>query len=129
MTPLKIGVVIATFLLAMVAVGLFGVLWQNTARRIPEIGLRRAVGATPGAIYRQIIAEQMLLSSGAMAVGLLLLVQLPITNVLGDQLNWTVFVVAAAASMVLIYLLSLLCSVYPGWRASRLSPTEALHYE
>jgi putative ABC transport system permease protein len=31
--------------------------------------------------------------------------------------------------MAVIYLLSLLCSLYPGWRASRLSPTEALHYE
>jgi putative ABC transport system permease protein len=36
---------------------------------------------------------------------------------------------AAALSMGVIYLLSLLCSLYPGWRASRLSPTEALHYE
>ena len=128
-TPLKVGCVIAAFLLAMVAVGLFGVLWQNTARRIPEIGLRRAVGASAGNIYRQIIAEQLLLSSGAIGAAMLLLVQLPITNVLGERLNWTVFIVAAAVSMALIYLLSLLCSVYPGWRASRLSPTEALHFE
>jgi putative ABC transport system permease protein len=40
-----------------------------------------------------------------------------------------VFLAAAGLSMVTIYLLSLLCSLYPGWRASRLSPTEALHYE
>jgi putative ABC transport system permease protein len=51
---------------AMVAFGLFGVLWQNTTRRIPEIGLRRAIGASAGQIYRQIIAEQLLLSSAAM---------------------------------------------------------------
>jgi putative ABC transport system permease protein len=113
----------------MVAFGLFGVLWQNTTRRIPEIGLRRAIGANAGNIYRQIIAEQFLLSSGAMLVALLLLVQLPITGALGDSLNWTVFAAAAALSAGVIYLLSLLCSVYPGWRASRLSPTEALHYE
>jgi putative ABC transport system permease protein len=36
---------------------------------------------------------------------------------------------AAGLSMFVIYLISLLCSLYPGWRASRLSPTEALHYE
>jgi putative ABC transport system permease protein len=126
-TPLTVMAVIAAFLLAMVAVGLFGVLWQNTARRIPEIGLRRAVGANAGDIYRQIIAEQMLLSSGAIAVAMLLLVQLPITGIFGEQLNWTVFVSASAVSMAVIYLLSLLCAVYPGWRASRLSPTEALH--
>lgn len=129
LTPLKVVTVIAAFLLAMVAVGLFGVLWQNTARRIPEIGLRRALGASASDIYRQIIAEQMLLSSGAIAVALLLLVQLPMTGILGEELNWTVFGIAATVSTALIYLLSLLCSIYPGWRASRLSPTEALHYE
>ncbi len=128
-TPLIVLAVIAAFLLVMVAFGLFGVLWQNTTRRIPEIGLRRAIGANSGHIYRQIITEQLLLSTLAMAAGLFLLVQLPITGALGQSLNWTVFLVAAAVSMGVIYLLSLLCAVYPGWRASRLSPTEALHYE
>ena len=129
MTPLIILSIVAAFLLLMVAFGLFGVLWQNTTRRVPEIGLRRAIGANAGDIYRQIIAEQFLLSSVAMLVALLLLVQLPLTGALGEMLNWTVFLSASAVSMAAIYLLSLLCSVYPGWRASRLSPTEALHYE
>jgi putative ABC transport system permease protein len=128
-TPLIVVAVVAAFLLLMVAFGLFGVLWQNTTRRIPEIGLRRAIGASGGHIYRQIIAEQMLLSTVAMVAGLFLLVQLPITGALGQSLNWTVFLVASAVSMGIIYLLSLLCAVYPGWRASQLSPTEALHYE
>jgi putative ABC transport system permease protein len=129
LTPLVIAAMIAAFLLPMVAAGLFGVLWQNTTRRIPEMGLRRAVGANAGDIYRQIVCEQLLLSSGAMLAGLLLLVQLPITGALGDSLNWSVFVAAAALAMAVIYLLSLLCALQPGWRASRLSPTQALHYE
>lgn len=127
--PIVILSTIAAFLLLMVAFGLFGVLWQNTTRRIPEIGLRRAIGASAGNIYRQIMAEQCLLSTVAMLAALLLLVQLPLTGVLGDMLNWQVFAAATAVSMTVIYLLSLLCSVYPGWRASRLSPTEALHHE
>lgn len=64
-----------------------------------------------------------------MAVALLLLVQLPITGALGASIDWRVFATAAALSMTVIYLISLLCALYPGWRASRLSPTEALHYE
>lgn len=129
LTPLLVLAVLATFLLLMVAFGLFGVLWQNTTRRIPEIGLRRAIGADAGHIYRQIIAEQMLTSTLAMGAGLLLLVQLPLTGALGESLNWPLFLAAAAAAMAVIYLLSLLCSLYPGWRAARLSPTQALHYE
>nr|WP_315401027.1 FtsX-like permease family protein [uncultured Duganella sp.] len=129
MVPLTILSVIAAFLLVMVAFGLFGVLWQNTTQRIPEIGLRRALGADAGHIYRQIIAEQMLLNTAAMAVALLLLVQLPLAGVFQDGLNWTVFTSAAALSAAVIYLLSLLCSLYPGWRAARITPVQALHYE
>jgi putative ABC transport system permease protein len=128
-TPLIVLGVIAAFMLAMVAFGLFGALWQNTTQRIPEIGLRRALGASAGSIYGQILAEQLLLSSTAMVVALALLAQLPLTGALGASLNWEVFFAATAVSMFVIYLLSLLCALYPGWRASRLSPTEALHYE
>ena len=128
-TPLIVLAVIASFLLIMVAFGLFGVLWQNTTRRIPEIGLRRAMGAHAGNIYRQIIAEQLLLSSLAMVVGMVLLIQLPLTGALGANLNWSVFVAASVLSVALIYGLSILCSLYPAWQASRLSPTQALHYE
>jgi putative ABC transport system permease protein len=127
--PLIVLGVIGAFMLLMVAFGLFGALWQNTTQRIPEIGLRRALGAQAGDIYRQIVAEQLLLSSTAIVVALALLAQLPLTGALGASLNWTVFTAAAGLSMFVIYLLSLLCSLYPGWRASRLSPTEALHYE
>jgi putative ABC transport system permease protein len=129
MMPLMILSVIAAFLLLMVAFGLFGVLWQNTTQRIPELGLRRALGADAAGIYYQIIGEQILLSTVAIAAGLVLLVQLPLTRALGESLDWQVFIEAAALSMAIIYLLSLLCSLYPGWRAARLSPTEALHYE
>jgi putative ABC transport system permease protein len=127
--PMIVLSMVAALMVTMVAFGLFGVLWQNTTRRIPEIGLRRAIGASAGDIYRQIVAEQLLLSSIAMAVALMLLVQLPLTGALGEALNWPVFGAAIAVSMGVIYLLSLLCALYPGWRASRLTPTEALHYE
>ncbi len=129
MTPLIVIAVIAAFLLLMVAFGLFGVLWQNTTQRIPEIGMRRAAGATRGDIYVQIMVEQLLLTSLAMLGGLILLVQLPITGVFGENLSWPLFLIAALGSMAIMAMVSVLCAVYPAWRASRLSPTEALHYE
>jgi putative ABC transport system permease protein len=128
-TPLIVLAVIAAFLLIMVGFGLFGVLWQNTTRRIPEIGLRRAAGATAGNIYRQIISEQLLITSLAVSLGLILLVQLPITGVFGDSLNWPLFGATTAITAGIMALVSVLCALYPAWRASRLSPTEALHYE
>ena len=127
--PLKLLGVVAAFLLAMVAFGLFGVLWQNTTRRIPEIGLRRATGATAGDIYRQIVTEQVLLCLLPIVAALFLLVQLPITGALGESLSWPLFASAAALATVVMVLVSAGCALYPAWRASRLSPTEALHYE
>lgn len=127
--PLKILAVLAVFLLAMVGFGLFGVLWQNTMKRIPEIGLRRAVGANSNHIYTQIILEQLLLSSLAILVALFLLVQLPIAGIMSEYLDWPLFVWSSVLATLVIYGLSILCSLYPAWRASRLSPSEALHCE
>ncbi|MES2296912.1 MAG: FtsX-like permease family protein [Pseudomonadota bacterium] len=129
LTPLAGMAVVAAFMLLMVGFGLFGVLWQNTTRRIPELGLRRAVGATAGQIYLQIIGEQALLSTVAIAAAMLLLVQLPLAGAFANALNAQVFIGAAVLSAGLIYLVSLLCALYPGWHASRLSPSAALHDE
>jgi len=129
MIPLFILAVLSAFLLSMVAFGLFGVLWQHTSLRIPELGLRRAIGATAGSIYWQIIAEQLLLNLLAVSIALLLLIQLPLTGVLGEHLNWPLFLMASLVATLIICLLSLICALYPAWRASRLTPTEALHYE
>ncbi len=129
MIPLILLAVLSAFLLSMVAFGLFGVLWQHTNARIPELGLRRAIGATAGDIYRQIISEQLMLNLFAIVVALLLLVQLPLTGVLGDLLDWRLFFIASTGATLIICLLSLTCALYPAWRASRLTPTEALHYE
>jgi putative ABC transport system permease protein len=128
-TPLVLLSVIAAFLLLMVAFGLFGVLWQNTTRRTGELGLRRAVGASAGDITLQIVLEQVLLCLLPIAAALLLLVQLPITGALGEALSWPLFAGAALLAAVVMVLVSVGCALYPAWRASRLSPTEALHYE
>ncbi len=122
-------VLVAIFLLIMVGFGLFGVLWQNTTRRIPEIGLRRALGAASSNIYWQIVFEQLLLSSLAIVLALVLLMQIPLTGAMSKFIDWPAFFISAGISMFIIYSVSVICALYPAWSASRLSPTEALHYE
>lgn len=122
-------ILIAVFLLVMVCFGLFGVLWQNVNSRIPEIGLRRAVGASSAQIYGQIVTEQVLLSSLAMAVGMLFLIQLPFTGIFAKFMDWNSFFLSAGVAMAIIYAVSITCALYPAWMASRMSPTDALHYE
>jgi putative ABC transport system permease protein len=128
LTPLYGMALVAAFLLAMVVLGLTGVMWQNVTRRTREIGLRRAMGAPRVRIQRQIVGEVMVTASLGLIVGSLLTIQVPLMGPFAF-LPYTVVVPALLASAALILLLAALCGFYPGWSASRIHPAEALHYE
>jgi len=124
----KILALIDIFLMIMVALGLIGVLWQTVTRRTMEIGLRRAQGATAADIYLQIMGELFFIATMGLIPGILLIVQFPLLNLIGD-LKISVYFYSIAISMLLIYLLTFICGLYPGWLATRIRPAEALHYE
>lgn len=128
-TPLVVGGIVAFFLLLMVALGLLGVLWQNLLQRTREIGLRRAVGASRGEVHRQIVLEQLLLTTLGVFLGTLLVIQLPVLDVFGSTLRPEVFASGLALALVSMYLLAALCALYPSAMASRVRPAEALRYE
>jgi ABC-type antimicrobial peptide transport system permease subunit len=56
--------------LLMAAVGIYGLVQYSVATRTQEIGLRMALGAESGQIFRQIIAEGLTLSLAGVALGL-----------------------------------------------------------
>lgn len=112
----------------MVAMGLFGVLWQNVTARTQEIGLRRALGSTALQIHRQIITELMVVSFFGVSIAALILVQFPLLGIF-SELNWGLFGSAFLLALVLMTLLSIICAFYPGKIATNYSPAEALHYE
>jgi len=120
--------IIGTFLIIMVAMGLFGVLWQNVSSRTQEIGLRRALGATAKSIHIQIISELLIVTMLGITIALILLIQLPILGVF-QELTWVLFWSGQAVSILFMLLLSVLCAYYPGKLATAFSPAEALHYE
>lgn len=128
LAPLLVAGVVAAFLLLMVALGLTGVLWQNVTQRMREIGLRRAKGATARAIHRQILAEVALMTSLAVALGVALVVQFPLLDLLGF-VSRQVFAASLVLSAAAIYVLALACGFYPARLATRIQPAEALHYE
>ena len=59
--------------MAMVALGLTGVLWQNVTRRTKEIGLRRAAGAPVRRIFQQIATEMIVITTSAVMLGTILI--------------------------------------------------------
>jgi putative ABC transport system permease protein len=132
LVPLALAAIVTFFLLAMVALGLTGVVWQSITRRTSEFGLRRANGATARHVRRQILAELVVLTSLALIVGIAIVAQLPLLPAIvwGLQLPPApVWGPSIAVSAGVIYLLTLSCGLYPSWLAAGIQPADALRYE
>jgi putative ABC transport system permease protein len=123
--------VIACFLMLMVALGLTGVVWQNVTQRVREIGLRRAKGARIEDIHRQIFGELAVMTSFALLVAVMLVVQLPLLPMpaVSDNVTGVAFAASIVISVLTIYGLTIGCGWYPARLATRIQPAEALHYE
>lgn len=128
LAPLVAGGIVGLFLLVMAGLGLLGVLWQNVTRRTREIGLRRAMGATRRRIGRQILLEVLLTSTLAVALGVILVMQVPLLSLV-PFLDAGVLALGILISAGVIVLLTLACGLYPGLLAARVLPAEALHQE
>ncbi|RPJ57954.1 MAG: FtsX-like permease family protein [Acidobacteria bacterium] len=126
--PMAAAAIVVSFLMIMVALGLIGVVWQSVSQRTREIGLRRACGAPAGSIHLQVLGELFVISSVGLALGTLLVVQIPLLDLFGF-LTMQVYIYSLFASLAVIYALTLLCGLYPSRLATRVQPVEALRWE
>ena len=122
--------VISGLMMFMVALGLTGMMWQNVRRRTREIGIRRAAGAPTGRIYGQFLGELAVIVTVAIALGCVPMVQFGLLDmVLGSRVPTYVAVCGLGATALVLYLLVLLCGLYPSWLATKVRPVEALHHD
>jgi putative ABC transport system permease protein len=128
LAPLIAGGIIAGFLLFMVALGLIGVLWQNVSQRTKEIGLRRAMGGTARNVSRQIHGEQFIITSIGLAAGAILVMQVPLLDLI-SFIPTGIYFTAFVFSLLLMYAITYLCSLFPSWLAMEVQPADALHYD
>ena len=126
--PMAAAVIVVSFLMVMVALGLIGVVWQSVSQRIREIGLRRACGAPAGSIHLQVLGELLVICSVGLALWSLLVIQLPLLDLVGF-LTTEMYIYSLIASLALIYGLTLACGIYPSRLATRVQPVEALRWE
>ena len=127
-TPIVILGIVAGFLLLMVTLGLIGVVWQNVARRTRELGLRRAMGATRLGICRQILGELVVITTMALLLGTVLVVQLPLFDAF-DGVPRSTILGGLLLSVLTILGIGLAAGLYPSWLTTRLHPAEALHHD
>jgi putative ABC transport system permease protein len=107
-------------------VGVANTMVISVLERRPEIGLRRALGATRGQIRLQFLSESLLLSLLGGLGGALLATA--VTTGYATYQDWPVVVPAWATvgGVLATLVIGAGAGVYPAWRAARLSPTEAL---
>jgi putative ABC transport system permease protein len=118
---------IAAISLLVGGIGIMNIMLVSVTERTKEIGLRKAVGATPKAILSQFLTESVILSCGGGLIGVLIGwgVSLILNQFFPTEVTmWSVllaFVVSASVGIVF--------GVAPAVRASRLNPINALRYE
>ncbi len=116
--------------LTLASVGLYGVLLYSVSGRIREIGLRVALGATPGGILKLVLRQSLGLVAVGIGVGMALAVLAvrPLAMFLipdvrpSDPLNFT----AVGAVLCLV---ALVATIAPAVRALRVDPLTALRHE
>jgi putative ABC transport system permease protein len=112
------------------ALGILTMMWISVNERTSEIGLARALGATPGQVLLLFLGESALLSltGGALGVGVGMGIARLIRWALpGLPVQTPMEFVAAALAVSLV--VGLTSGVLPARRASRLDPLEALRAE
>lgn len=125
--PMIVLSIISCFLVINVALGLFGVLWYNINKRKGEIGLRRAIGASGNSVSSQLVVESMILATLSLIIGTFFAIQFPLLNVF--NLEAGIYIAAIFMAIGFVYLLVLVCSLYPGRQAAAIYPAVALHEE
>ena len=117
------------------AVGVSNIMLVTVRERTKEIGIRRAIGASPWVIMRQIIAESVVLTSlaglaGIMAgVGAVLLTARVLEHADTFLKAPNVSFGVAVSCLVIIVVIGILAGLLPALRALKIKPVEALSEE
>jgi putative ABC transport system permease protein len=120
---------IAALSLLVGGIGVMNIMLVSVTERTREIGLRKALGAPPGAIRRQFLVEAVVLGLGGgilgAAMGIVSAMVLP--GFIGTAV--VISAPAVAGALVIAVGIGIAFGVYPATRAARLAPIDALRSE
>lgn len=116
------------------AVGVSNIMLVTVRERTKEIGIRRALGASPHVIVRQILAESTLLTFLAGVLGIVAgvgVVQLAGMMLQGNEMFGVMQVTfgVAVGALLLLIVIGMLAGLMPALRALSIKPIEALSEE
>jgi putative ABC transport system permease protein len=130
---------IASIALVVASIGIMNTMLTSVMERTREIGIMKAIGATTRDIMSIFIIEGVLMSTVGGIIGIILGVfgSQALTLILNGFMSmggsFNLVPIITITSVVLAVAVSLivgvLSSLYPAWRAARMSPIEAVRYE
>jgi putative ABC transport system permease protein len=122
----RISFIVALGLLLVCTVNTIGLLLARFMRRGPDIGVRRALGASRAAIYAQYLVEAGVIGLAGGLLGILLTVcfiksldlvfEAKIARIVHSDLS------TMGLAVVLAVIVAMIAAAYPVWRASRIQP-------
>ena len=119
----------AALAIVLASIGLYGVLAYGVSQRRRELGVRAALGASPGALVSMIVREGLAVAAIGLAAGLAgaaALTRFMQAALFGiTPLDLASF----AAAPVLLFVVALVACVRPARRAAAIDPAEALRAE
>jgi len=119
----------ATIAFVLGVVGLYGIVAYSVSRRTREIGVRMALGAQRGTVYKMVMRQAGWLTTMGLGIGLVCAVgaSMLMRKLLFGVQAWDVPTLAGVA--ILLGTASLAASFFPARRAASVSPTDALRAE
>lgn len=118
---------IAAISLVVGGIGIMNIMLVSVTERTKEIGLRKALGATPNLILKQFLVEAVILSVSGGVIGILLgsAISLALNKFIPTEVTvWSIILAFGVSALV-----GIIFGVMPARKASRLTPIEALRFE
>ncbi len=120
---------IAAISLLVGGIGIMNIMLVSVTERIKEIGIRKALGATPGNILGQFLVESVMLTffGGIIGIGLGTWLSSLVSGWLDIPLAPDY--IFSLGALVFSIAIGVFFGIYPAWRAAKLDPIDALNHE
>ena len=122
---------IAAISLVVGGIGIMNIMLVTVTERTKEIGIRKAIGATRGAILRQFLIEAIVLCMMGCAIGIFgswCVLQAVTTVVSSLGMKFAMNGTVVLAAVVFCFAIGLVFGLYPANKAAKMKPIDAPRY-